>query len=432
MKKVLIISYYWPPGTGAGVFRWLKFCKYLRSHGWEPAVYTPLNPEAQGRDTSLEKDIPKGMTVIKKPIREPYALYKLLTGRSQKERIQSGFLNEQRNPGKADRIAAWIRGNYFIPDARKFWIRPSVRFLSKWLSHNKMDAMVSTGPPHSMHMIAMGLKEKLGLPWLADFRDPWTGIDFYDKLMPGERADRKHRQMEQGVLSLADKVVAVSHGMASELEGICHRKVEVVSNGFDPDDFRDLPEPDPHEFCITHLGSMNADRNPLVVWETLSHLVSEDPFFSEYLQVRLIGKTDFSVQESIKQNGIMHLVDFIPCMPHQKALQKAASSAILLLPVNNTPNARSITTGKLFDYLALQRPVLCIGPPTGDAASIIKETRSGTTIDFYDRHACRNFLLKSAERFKKNQSKPLKQSFGQFDRKKLTSRMAGLLNDMCR
>ncbi len=431
MKKVLIISYYWPPGTGAGVFRWLKFCKYLRAYGWEPIVYTPSNPEAQGTDHSLEKDIPKGMAVIRRPIREPYAMYKFLTGRKQKERIQPGFLSENHKPGRVDKVAAWIRGNYFIPDARKFWIVPSVRYLSKWLANNKVDAIVSTGPPHSMHMIALRLKEKLGLPWLTDFRDPWTQIDFYDKLMPGERADRKHRQMEKRVLLAADKVVVVSPQMASELEKICQRGINVVSNGYDPDDFEDLPVNDQNEFCITHLGSMNADRNPLILWETLSQLVSEDPFFSEYLQVRLIGKTDFSVQESIKQSGIISFVDFVPLLPYRKALQKAAASAVLLLSLNNTPNARGITTGKLFDYLALQRPVLCIGPPAGDAAAIIKKTRSGTTVDFHDKHACRKTLLEWAGRFRKHLLKLRNQSSGQYNRKNLTGHMASLLNDMC-
>src|SRR5687768_13552946 len=186
-KKVLIITYYWPPSGGSGVQRWLKFVKYLRDYGWEPIVYTPSNPESPVNDDSLAKDIPSGITILKTEIREPYGLYKKFIGRKKDEKISAAFLTEKKKPKLAERIAVWIRGNFFIPDARKWWIGPSVSFLSDYLSKNKEDAIVSTGPPHSMHLIALGLKNlpapkeslrtgkagKLNIKWLADFRDPW-------------------------------------------------------------------------------------------------------------------------------------------------------------------------------------------------------------------------------------------------------------------
>src|SRR5687768_9770887 len=173
-KKVLIITYYWPPSGGSGVQRWLKFVKYLRDYGWEPIVYTPSNPESPVNDDSLAKDIPSGITILKTEIREPYGLYKRFIGRKKDEKISAGFLTEKKKPKFAERIAVWVRGNFFIPDARKWWIKPSISFLSDYLTKNKVDAIVSTGPPHSMHLIAMGVKKKTGIKWLADFRDPWT------------------------------------------------------------------------------------------------------------------------------------------------------------------------------------------------------------------------------------------------------------------
>ncbi|MBE9481851.1 MAG: glycosyl transferase family 1, partial [Bacteroidetes bacterium] len=174
MKKVLIITYYWPPSGGAGVQRWLKFVKYLREFGWEPIVYTPENPEAPDIDNSLEKDIPDNLTVIKRKIWEPYTAYKKFIGQEKEQKINAGFLSENKKPKLSENISVWIRGNFFIPDARKFWIKPSVKFLTNYLKNNPVDAMISSGPPHSMHMIALGLKQRLGIPWLADFRDPWT------------------------------------------------------------------------------------------------------------------------------------------------------------------------------------------------------------------------------------------------------------------
>ena len=191
MNRVLIISYYWPPSGGAGVQRWLKFSKYLRDFGWEPVIYTPENPESPDVDKSLLKDIPPGIEVIKKQIWEPYDAYKRFIGQKKDEKIQAGFLSEKKRNPLFENISVWIRGNFFIPDARRFWIKPSIRFLIKYLAAHPVNAIVSTGPPHSMHLIALGLKKKLNIPWLADFRDPWTTIDFYHQLHLTRQADKK-------------------------------------------------------------------------------------------------------------------------------------------------------------------------------------------------------------------------------------------------
>jgi hypothetical protein len=191
-RKVLIITYYWPPSGGAGVQRWLKFSKYLRDYDWEPVIYTPENPEAPAIDNSLEKDIPMGIKVIKRPITEPYLAYKRFVGMKLDEKVNAGFLQEKEKPGLLEGIAVWLRGNLFIPDARRFWIRPSAKYLVNYLKAHPVDAIVSTGPPHSMHLIALQVYKKLNIPWLADFRDPWTGIDFYHQLKLTLLADRIH------------------------------------------------------------------------------------------------------------------------------------------------------------------------------------------------------------------------------------------------
>lgn len=428
MKKVLIITYYWPPGTGAGVFRWLKFSKYMRRFGWEPVIYTPENPEAPGTDPSLEADIPEGITVLKKPIREPYNMYKMLTGRHREEKIQSGFLNEKNTSGWTENVAKWIRGNLFIPDARKYWIKPSVRFLSEWLSKNHVDAIVSTGPPHSMHLIALALKRKTRLPWLADFRDPWTQIDFYDKLMLTRFADRKHRQLENEVITVADRLVTVSEHGAKDMEKLSGREAHVITNGFDPDDFQQLPEWGHDSFSITHMGSMNADRNPLVLWQTLKLLVEADPVFRSKLQLRFIGKTDFTIKDSLRDFELLPFSSFTGYLPHRKAITEAAKSAILLLPLNNTPNVMGITSGKLFDYLPMGRPVLCIGPPEGDAGRIIRHTGSGATVDFSDQKSCEAVIRQWFDLFCRQKLYPDQQQIHHYQRSYLTQQLVRLLD----
>ena len=250
---------------------------------------------------SLEKDIPEGIQVIKTRIWEPYSAYKRFVGRKKEDSIKGGFLSENKRPSLTEKISVWIRGNLFIPDARKFWIKPSVKFLTEYLSKNPVDAIVSTGPPHSMHMIALGIKEKLGIPWLADFRDPWTNIDFYDKLMLTDRSDKNHRRMEMKVLQHADKIVTVSYNWAKDFETICKKPIEIVTNGFDPDDFKHLNYQKQNKFQIVHLGSMNQDRNPENLWKALSELCEEDQLFKSMLRIIFIGQTDYAVFESVKK-----------------------------------------------------------------------------------------------------------------------------------
>ncbi len=394
MKKVLIITYYWPPSGGAGVQRWMKFVKYLPQFGWEPLVYTPENPEVPVQDASLMQEIPRGTKVIKRKIVEPYSLYKSLLGLKKEEGVKAGFLSQEEKTSWKENFAVWVRGNLFIPDARRFWIRPSIRFLRKYLRENPVDVIVSTGPPHSMHLIAASLHQTLKIPWLADFRDPWTNIDFYNQLKLSPRADRKHKRLEKKVLQEATAVVAISRTMAEEFRKIARREVEVISNGYDPADFQwktDLSAPG-ENFEILHLGAINKDRNPETFWKMLSQYIKDAPDFDRKLRLRLIGFTDYQVVQSLKKYGLFERTEMISYLPHEQALKIAARADVLLLLLNDTPNVRGITPGKMYEYLALKKPVIGIGNVSGDAAHILETTRAGRVLDFQDEKGMRKLL----------------------------------------
>ena len=432
MKKVLVITYYWPPSGGAGVQRWLKFVKYLREFGWEPVIYTPENPEVPAIDKSLEKDIPEGITVLKTKVWEPYTAYKRFVGRKKEDSIKAGFLSEKKNPTLTEKISVWIRGNCFIPDARKFWIKPSVKYLLKYLKDNSVDSMVSTGPPHSMHLIALRIKKKMNIPWLADFRDPWTNIDFYDKLMLTKLADRKHKRMEQNVLKSADKLITVSWNWALDFQKLGADNVEVVTNGFDPDDFSSINFKPSYKFEIVHIGSMNKDRNPLVLWEALHELINEKDIFSQDLKLTFVGQTDYSVFEALEKSGLSEYAEKINYKPHDELMKSAGNAGVLLLPLNNTPNVNGIIPGKIFEYLALKRPVLCIGPEDGDSARILKECNAGSVADFNDKQKMKSILLQLYSDFKSGRNSIVgnKEAMDRYSRKRLTEEIAGLLNEM--
>ncbi|MCX6266202.1 MAG: glycosyl transferase family 1 [Bacteroidetes bacterium] len=430
MKKVLIISYYWPPSGGAGVQRGLKFVKYVRDFGWEPVVYCPENPEYPEADKSLFKDIPAGVEVLKLPIWEPYNAYKRFIGQKKEEKIQAGFLSVKKKNPVIENISVWIRGNLFIPDARKFWIKPSIRFLLKYLDSHPVNAMVSTGPPHSMHLIALGVKNRLKIPWLADFRDPWTEIDFYHQLRLTKQADKKHHRLEKSVLSGADRISVVSWNWALNLNRLFPRHYDVITNGFDPDDFIIPDLKVSSTFNLTHIGSLNKDRNPELLWEVLADICAENPMFGNDLRLRFIGKCDVSLFQCLEKYRLASQTEKIEYMPHEEVLKESARSQVLLLLLNNTPNVMGIVPGKIFEYLATRRPVLCIGPTDGDSARIIREAKAGVTCNFDDRTSIKKALLDLYGRYKLGALQNQEGEIDSFSRKGLTKKISILLNDI--
>lgn len=434
MKRVLILTYYWPPSGGAGVQRWLKFAKYLRSCGWEPVIYTAENGEMPVEDTSLAKDIPHNMEVLKTPIWEPYDVYKKFIGQKKNEKINAGFLSESKKNSFLSGIAVWIRGNFFIPDARKFWIKPSIRFLKTYLSQQPVQAIISSGPPHSMHLIARGLKKVFpNVFWISDFRDPWTNIDFYEELQLTFLADAKHRRLEKAVLKESDAVVSVGITMSEELKFIlgderAHKKFHVITNGFDESDLdtQKTVEKDAH-FTIAHIGTLVKSRNPELLWQAIKELITEHPSMAQKLRIKLVGKVDVMVNERILHYGLEPYVLRISYLPHNEVLQVVQKSHVNLLLINQTKNAKGILTGKFFEYLLAGVPILAIGPPNGDLAAILKATQSGYISHFDDKATLKANILRLFE----GQVPTFNAAeIQQYSRSELTKKLAALLDKM--
>jgi glycosyltransferase involved in cell wall biosynthesis len=430
LKKVLIITYYWPPAGGSAVYRWLKFTKYLREFGWEPVVYTAENGEYSELDPENEKDIPAGITILKQPIWEPYQLYKRFIGQKKTEKVNVGFLTEKKKPALAQRISVWVRGNFFIPDARKFWIKSSVKYLTQWLAENPVDMIISSGPPHSMHLIAMKLKNKLNLPWVADFRDPWTKIDFYKELQLTWFADRKHHRLEKQVVTSADCVVTVGNQMREEFEALGARKVMVITNGFDTADRIEEKVECDLEFTLAHFGTVNKARNPELLWKVLADIVNENTNFAKALRIKFVGRIDQSVLASIRSYNLESYLIKIDFLPHKEVLRLQKQSQVLLLLINQTHNAQGILTGKFFEYLAAERPILAIGPTEGDVANILNTSKAGTIIDFNDYNGLKKTLLDMFDAYKGNRLSVNTAGIMQYSRYELTRRLAGMMNEL--
>ena len=426
MKKVLIITYYWPPSGGAGVQRWLKFAKYLSDFGWEPIIYTVENGEYPVLDYDLLDEVPKGITVLKTPIWEPYSIYKKFTGRNKEDKINSGFLSEKKNPKILDKLSIWIRGNLFIPDARKFWIKPSVNFLTNYLIDNPVDIVVSSGPPHSSHIIALKLKEKNKLPWLADFRDPWTNIDYYKELLLSKKSDLKHKKLENIVLTKADKVITIGKSLSEELKALGANNIDVIENGFDPDDFQSNEYISlDKKFSIAHIGSFTPSRNHIIFWQAIKELIAENSNFSKELKIQLVGKVDYSVKMNIEKYGLEKHVNYIGYVPHGEVIEYQKKANLLLLMINNTPNAKGIITGKVFEYIASKRPILVVGPEDGDLSTIINTTKSGIVCGFDDVKKLKLTLLRLYNNEINFEPNP-----AAYSRKSLTKKLSEILNQL--
>lgn len=382
-KKILILSYYWPPSGGTGVQRWLHFSRYLEELGWEPIIYTPLNPEAPVQDPKLAALVGPKTKVIKRPIWEPASLYKSLSGKKGKQ-LHTGFLQE--NPKSKtswlQKSAMWLRANMFIPDAKMAWIGPSKRTLSRYLKENPVAAIISTGPPHSLHLIARGLKRQTQLPWIADFRDPWTQIDWFEQLPLTTWGLGLHKRLENSIFREADELVVVSRDMQTQMEKLAQRPVRLISNGYAPSDFQSfVHKPDPH-FTILHTGSINKDRNPSALWQSLAAFVEQNPDFAQKLRIRLIGALDASVLNDLERFHLTSYTHFETFVPHEKVIEELASCSLLLLPLNNVKSQKGIVTGKVFEYLASEQPILAIGPSDGDAATILNKQEGTLMVPF--------------------------------------------------
>ncbi len=443
MKRVLIISYYWPPTGGSGVQRWVKFAKYLPSEGWQPVIYTPENPEQLAVDASLEAEIPVEAEIIKTHITEPYELYKKFLRRSghSKEVVEVNPVNAQ-NKSFAQKAAMWVRGNLFRPDPRCLWIRPSVKFLKKYLEEHPVDLIVSTGPPQSMHLIARRLSRATGLPWIADFRDPWTKIFYFKHLSMTRATERWHKRMEKKVLDEADVVVAVSPLVQQEFQTMTQTPVELITNGFDECDYgyEDCTFPQKRaglaaggsdkDFVITHTGLFAADGNPTTLWEALAEKSEKDPDFKKHLKIRLVGKTDEAVLQSISACGLSGNLSDLGYQPHSVAVDEQRNASLLILPLRKEPEYKAVLPGKLFEYLASWRPVLGIGQPDGAMSMILNTTKTGIVLNWDDKASIDRFIDLCWTRHLAGDLSVEDADISQFTRRNLTRRMAQLFDSL--
>lgn len=423
MKKALIITYYWPPAGGPGVQRWLKFVKYLKDFDIEPVVYIPENPHYPITDQTLVDEIPDVIKILKQPIKEPYGLSKLFFKKKTKT-ISSGVIT----PKKAsiiEKLMLYIRGNFFIPDARVGWVKPSVKFLQEYLKENPVDVLITTGPPHSLHLIGMDLKNKIQTPWTADFRDPWTSIGYHKKLLLTKASRQKHLKLEKQVLQSADKIIVTSPTTKKEFEAITPKPIEVITNGFDVEISTEKALDE--KFSIAHIGSLLSERNPVFLWKVLSELIVENDHFSQDFQLKLAGVVSAEVLETIKKFNLNNHILELGYISHKESVELQRKSQVLLLVEIDSPETKAIIPGKIFEYLAAKRPIISVGPEGSAIEKILAQTQAGKFFNSLHEKELKTYILNLYQDYKSGKLTVNSINVEQYSRKRLTKKLAGVI-----
>jgi glycosyltransferase involved in cell wall biosynthesis len=420
MNKVLIVTYYWPPSGGAGVQRWLKFSKYLPEFGWEPIILT-VDPEYAAypvTDFSLNDDIPTSLKVFTTPATNYFSIYK-----KDKSRIPSaGFANNVDNTFKS-KLLRFVRGNFFLPDPRRGWNKYAFKKASELIEKEGIKHLITTSPPHSTQLIGLKLKKKNpGLKWIADLRDPWTDIYYYKQFYPTLISRAIDLKYEKSVLNRADKIITVGESLKTlflSKVNIVENKARVIPNGYDESDFKGNDAVLPSKFTLTYVGTLS-DIYPVEgLLVALNRLRSQKKDFVLRFVGSLSAKTKHMIISEIPESSL----EFLPYTAHNEAINYMLNSSLLILIIPLHSSNKSIITGKLFEYIASGRPILCIGPTEGDAASIINSVHGGETFNYFDSDGIYDFLIHSVKKLPQSgmNEKLI------YSRKELTRQLADIL-----
>lgn len=421
MNKVLIATYYWPPSGGAGVQRWLKFSKYLPEFGWEPVILT-VDPEYAAYpvlDKTLGNSLPENIEVHRTRATDWFRIY----GADKSKIPAAGFANSKDTTLKG-KILRFLRGNFFIPDPRRGWNRFAFRKASDLIKKGNISTLVTTSPPHSTQILGLKIKRKYPqIRWICDLRDPWTDIYYYDQFYPTFFSKKIDAFYEKRVLREADRIITVGPSLKTSFslktEGITD-KIEVITNGYDELDFISITATNPTKFVITYVGTLS-DQYPLGGFlEALSAIKRNNKDFL----LRFVGKIPKNIMESIMLKIPEDSVEFNPYTNHDDAIRIMTNSSILLLVIPDHVNNKNIITGKIFEYIASERPILCLGPENGDAAAILRQNGNGECFSYEDTENIESFINKVIS----NQMR-VKPRTGEFSHRNITKKMVSFLGN---
>jgi glycosyltransferase involved in cell wall biosynthesis len=428
VKKVLIITYYWPPSGGAGVQRTLHFAKYLGDYNCIPYVLTvdPTYASYPVKDESLKASVPENLNIS---YTKSFEALNILSAIAGKDKVPYGGFTNQKKSSFVQDVLKWIRGNFFIPDARIGWVKYATKKAAELIREHQIDCILISSPPHSSQLIGLNLKKEFPhLKWIADLRDPWTDIYYYKELLHTDWAKKKDRSLEKKVLERADAALVVSsyikYAFAEKSLKVNVDKIHVLPNGYDESDFEVSGKKNSDKFYITYVGTMADSYKPSVFFEALAKVIQQNNI--EHLVFRFVGSVPVSIKEKLNELGINS--EFIGHVAHQEAVRYMLSTNLLLLVIPDAPGAEGILTGKLFEYLGAGKRIVGIGPSNGDAATILKECQAGRMFDRNDKTGLFDFLSDEINNDRSSQinSNEVKK----YTRRQLTNQLSTIISNL--
>ena len=397
--KFLLIAYYFGNNSDVGAQRWNKNIKYIQKLGWEPVVYT----------FSKESEIEKQFEIISNNCIEPNKLYKFLFNK----KVPSDILTSTKKKNW-NKLLVFIRSNFFIPDSRILSTFSSKKILRKRLKKNDIDIIISTGPPHSMHLIAKAMSEEFNIPWIADFRDPWTGIEYFDKLPLLPFARKAHLKLERKIISSCDRLITVSDSWAKHLKKLGAKKVEVIHNGYDAEDFKSVLT-ETKRISIAHFGTYPRSRNHIKIWDAINELC-EDDVFKNALDLHFYGFIYQGFESDLKPYLFKDSLKIFAPIPHKEATIKMSEYRFLFLSLSDTSMSEGRIPLKFFEYLATGRKIIASGKKDTDLSKLIKKLNCGYYINYGEENKLKTILKKE---FKNSnmESKITNSKFSEFSKK---------------
>ncbi len=422
MKKILIISYYWPPNAGVGARRWLNFQKHLSSE-YSITVYTPENPNIFNEDVGLLNNVSSNTKIIKQKIWEPYNFYKKFTN---KTKVNPAVLIDSKRGGKA-KFINWVRANFFIPDAKCFWIEKSVSYLSKVFKKEDFDYVISSGPPHSMHLIALNLRERFMFKWVADFRDPWTNMEYFDRIPLWNDSKKKHFYFQKKVIKNADLILTVSNSWSDDFKKIGALNSKVIYNGFEKisskNSFHD-------KFRIGHFGLFNELRDHNDLWKSLNQITEKNKKFKDDLEIFFSGPTHKNFHNNLKNHGLLSQLNYFEWNPLEKMNQEMLKCSLLIISQSNTIDAMGRVPAKFFEYLGTGIPIIAIGKKGSDLSKLISKYKCGVFFEFNHLNKLSNHFLMYYENYLKKKKNINKMNVDFFSWKNQASNLVDLLENL--
>ena len=417
-KKVLIITYYWPPAGGPGVQRWLKLSNYLLENNVKPIIYAPSNPKYPSIDESLLNDVNSEIEVIKQPIFEPFG--------NLFSKIRKKGIPKKKDQSIFDKFLIYLRGNLFIPDSRIFWVNSSVDFLLKYILENNIESIITTGPPHSLHLIGLKLKSILNITWYTDFRDPWTKINYHKELKLSLRSKKKHLELESKVLNSCDRIIVTSNKLLKEYNKIAKTPISLITNGFD---YQKLQLELDEEFSITHIGRLLPERNPKILWNALKELCIINKNFKNNLKINFIGNVSENLRNEMKTNDLENSVVYHNYIKYNDTIPYLIKSQILLLIESDDNESSYAIPAKIFEYINSGRPIIAIGPKDSEIKQIIDETKSGKYFLYSEYDELLSYLSISYYQYESKNLHSNSINIDKYHRKNLAKKLSRIILD---